>query len=99
MKGGRKGRKKRKNKTTLGQLTTVLLPLYLTKGNVCLGYFPSVFVFTFYCELLNKVPVLILKNSVLDFKARISPSEILRETKSPVPHSQTQILLLCGGSD
>lgn len=49
------------------QLAIVLFPLCLTKGNVLFGHFPSVFVFTFYCKLLNKVPLLILKNSVFRF--------------------------------
>lgn len=63
--------------------------------------FPSIFVFTFYCKSRNKMPYWSWRTQSLDFliKARINLSELPRETKSSVFHSQTQLLLLCRWSD
>ena len=57
-----------------------------------LGHFPSVFVFTFYCKLLNKVPFLILKNSVFRFSHQgknkpFRASQGDREPCPPIPDS------------
>lgn len=59
--------------------------LCLTRGVCCLACFPPVFVFTFYCKLLNKVPYWPWKIQSLDFshQGKNKPSRAPQGDKEP----------------
>lgn len=61
-------------------------PLFVfPRGMFCLGCVPSVFAFTFYCKLLNKGALLILKNPIFRFshQGKKKPSRDSQGHKEP----------------